>query len=229
MGQLHDRRFPGETPGYREARNALLRAELALRDQSETVARLRRELPPGGELAKDYVFEELCAKSGAIRQIPFSALFEDGKVTLIVYNFMFGPQAEKPCPMCTSIVDGYVGNAATVQRRANFAIIAKAPAARLREWADSRHWKNLRMLSSEKNDFKTDYHAQFDSEHGNQHPLLMVFRKERDAIRLFWASELLFIETDGQSRHADGAWPLWNLLDLTPEGRGEDFYPQYER
>jgi len=29
-------------------------------------------------------------------------------------------------------------------------------------------------------------------------------------------------------RHVDFMWPLWNILDRTPEGRGSDWGPRLE-
>ena len=58
MAQLHSIRFPGESSSYRDARNQLLEAEVALRRNIEEVAALRRKLPLGGEVPEDYVFEE---------------------------------------------------------------------------------------------------------------------------------------------------------------------------
>ena len=58
MGQFHDRNYPGEDEHYREARDALLAAEVDLRRRIEEVAAMRRALPLGGALKDDYVFTE---------------------------------------------------------------------------------------------------------------------------------------------------------------------------
>ena len=50
---LHDERFPGESDEYRQARDELLREELDLRRQIETVAAKRRQLPLGGVVPED--------------------------------------------------------------------------------------------------------------------------------------------------------------------------------
>lgn len=227
MGRFHDKAFPGDSADYREARDELLQAELDLRARLETVAGLRRKLPLGGRLAQDYEFEEVDA-AGAARTVRFSELFAPGKDSLILYNFMYGPDWEKPCPMCTSVLDGFNGNAVYVSDRVNLAVVAKAPIGKLRAWGDERGWSRLRLLSSEKNSFKNDYHAEFPSDDGDQHPLLQVFVRRGGAIHHFWSSEVLYAKVDGQPRHVDLMWPLWNLLDLTPEGRGTDWYPHYQ-
>lgn len=227
MSRFHEKSFPGESAGYRETRDQLLQAELDLRQQVEAVATLRRKLPLGGELKENYVFEE--STGGAVRDISFSDLLAPGKDSLIVYNYMFAPDWEKPCPMCTSVLDGFNGNAAYVNERAAVAVVARAPVERLRAWGDERGWSNLRLLSSAKNTFNADYNAQFPSEYGDDHPVLHTFVRRADKIHHFWSSEVLYAKVDGQPRHVDLVWPLWNLLDLTPEGRGSDWYPAYQK
>lgn len=211
--------FPNESADYRAARYKLLEAELALRRQIETVAALRRQLPPGGEVPEDYVF---AGERGPLRM---SELFERGP-TLVAYSFMYGPKMEQACPMCTSFLDALNGNAQHIAQRTNLAVIAKSPLARIREYARGRGWSNLRLLSSEMNSYNRDYHG--ENAEGSQMPMMNVFVKRDGAIRHFYGSELLYAHEDkGQNaRHNDLMWPLWNVLDLTPEGRGTDWYPK---
>ena len=213
-------RFPNEKPKYRAARDKLLKAELALRKQVEQVASLRRKLPPGGEVPEDYVFE---SEQGKAR---LSELFVNGN-TLVAYSFMFGPKMAKPCPMCTSFIDGLNGNAMHIAQRTNLVVIAKSPLERILEFARSRGWSNLKLLSSQNNHYNRDYHAETDD--GAQMPILNVFRKDK-AVRHFYATEMLFAKDEkGQNaRHIDLMWPLWNVLDVTPEGRGRDWYPKLQ-
>ena len=210
--------FPNEDKEYRVARDTLLKSELALRKQVEEVAALRRKLPPGGEVPEDYVFE---AADGKVK---LSELFTNGN-TLIAYSFMYGPMMEEPCPMCTSIIDGLNGNAQHIAQRTNLVVIAKSPLGRILEHAKSRGWSNLKLLSSEKNNYNRDYHG--EAADGSQMPILNVFRKNK-AVRHFYATELLHAKPGpGQDpRHVDMIWPLWNVLDFTPEGRGKDWYPK---
>lgn len=227
MSQIHNITFPGETASYRSKRNELLKAEMELRAQTEKVAALRRTLPNGGELKEDYVFEEMHSDSGEPKAVKFSELFEDGKDSLLVYNFMFHPEHEKPCTSCNSILDGLNGQAPHIMNKINFVAVAKAPIGKFHDWAKSREWNNLRLLSSFNNSFNTDYYA--ESPEGNQWPLAHVFRKTEDGIYHFHSSELFFAPSEeGQNmRHVDTMWPLWNIFDLTPEGRGTDWYPKH--
>ena len=216
-------RFPGESRAYRTARNKLLDAELKLRKQVEQVAALRRKLPLGGKVPEDYEFEEDGAK-----KVRLSQLFERGKDSLILYSFMYGPKMEKPCPMCTAFLDSLDGAAPHLAQRANLAVVAKSPIARIREFARSRGWRNLRLLSSSANTYNRDYYG--ESPDGSQNPSLNVFTRRDGAIRHFFHTELLFKKAEkGQDdRHIDMAWPLWNMLDFTPAGRGSDWYPKLE-
>jgi predicted dithiol-disulfide oxidoreductase (DUF899 family) len=118
MGTHHDKRFPGEDDDYRSARDALLSAEKELRLKTEEVAALRRKLPAGGAPKDDYAFVD-CATDATVK---LSELFEGGKSSLAIYSFMYAPDAEAPCPMCTSLLDGLDGQAPHIADRMNFAI-----------------------------------------------------------------------------------------------------------
>ncbi|MFI5211634.1 MAG: DUF899 family protein [Ignavibacteria bacterium] len=225
MSKLHDKSFPGESPEYRDARNRLLEAEMELRRNIEEVAKLRRELPNGGKIKEDYVFEEI-DKAGNVKKTKLSGLFAPGKDTLIIYSYMFAPESENPCTSCTSIMDGINGMVFHVEDRINFVMIARSPIEKVKKLSDSRDWKNLHILSSNKNTYNRDYFSENEKE--SQLPALNVFRKTPEGIFHFYSTELLYVpEEKGQNgRHVDMIWPLWNLFDYTPEGRGTDWYPK---
>jgi predicted dithiol-disulfide oxidoreductase (DUF899 family) len=227
MKTYYDKRFPNETETYRNARNELLEAEINLRKQTEAVAALRRSLPDGGKLKEDYVFEEMNAEDN-IKQTKLSELFQPGKDSLIIYSFMFAPQNEKPCTSCNSIIDGIDGMVFHAAQRVSIAVVAKTSIEKMMQWANGRGWKNVHLLSSLKNSYNTDYFG--EDEKYNQWPVLNVFRKTGEGIFHFYSTELLFAPSEkGQNgRHVDSIWPLWNLFDLIPEGRGTDWYPKHE-
>ncbi|PUA17180.1 DUF899 family protein [Glaciimonas sp. PCH181] len=225
---LHSIRFPGESNEYRVARDALLQAELDLRKQVEKVAELRREMPVGGLLKEDYVFEQASIdpdSSDTGKKVRLSALFQEGKDSLLIYSFMYSPNMQRPCPSCTSILDGLNGAMPHVLQRVNFAVVAKSPIQRIQAFAQERGWQKLPLLSSAHNSFNTDYHG--ETANGGQNPVLNVFVKREGQIYHTYCTELLFAQRNpGQDpRHVDAFWPLWNLLDLTPEGRGTDWRP----
>lgn len=226
---LHTTRFPGETAAYRAARDTLLKEEIKLRRQTEAVAAMRRKLPLGGALREDYVFDEIkpaIDKTAARGQVKLSELFADGKDTLLVYSYMFGPRMAAPCPMCTSMLDSLDGSAPHVTERANLVVVAKSRVDRIMQVARERGWRYLRLLSSASNAYNRDYHG--ENEKGGQLPTLNVFARRKGRIYHTYCTELLFAPSDrGQDgRHVDPIWPLWNLLDLTPEGRGTTWHPK---
>src|SRR2546423_4198240 len=219
-GTLHSVRFPGESAEYRSARDTLLRHELELRRHLEAVAAERRNLPLGGRVKEDYVFE---SADGPVRM---SELFADQKDTLLVYSYMFAPQMAAPCVSCTSILDALDGEAPHVVQRVNLVVVAKSPIARILEFTRGRGWRNLRLLSSAGNTYNSDYYG--ESSKGAQQPMMNVFVRRDGAIHHTYGTELLFAPSDsGQDgRHVDLIWPLWNLFDLTPGGRGTSWYPK---
>jgi predicted dithiol-disulfide oxidoreductase (DUF899 family) len=219
-------RFPNEPDQYRPAREALTQAETELTRRIEEVAALRRSLPPGGTVPEDYVFTEGPADLAAdapTRQVRLSELF-GGHEALLLYSFMYGPDMSRPCQMCTSLLDGLDGAASDVLERAGFAVVAKSPIGRLRQYARERGWVNLRLVSSAGTSYNSDYHGEDDE--GEQVSRMNVFTRDGGEIRHFWASEQDETLPGQEPRHVDTIWPLWNLLDLTPAGRG-DWHPAY--
>ena len=219
---IHPIRFPGESAGYRAARERLLAAEIDLRRRTEAVAAQRRALPPGGPVPEDYVF----AEGEDARPVRLSQLF-GAKSVLMVYSFMYGPAMAQPCPMCASMLDGLDGQAEHIAQRVALAVVARSPIARIRALAAERGWSRLRLLSSANNSYNRDYLGEDAA--GAQLPMLNAFTKGADGvIRHRYATEQLFAPSEpGQnSRHVDPIWPLWGMLDFSPEGRGADTYPR---
>ncbi|MGI8704994.1 MAG: DUF899 family protein [Sphingomicrobium sp.] len=231
--------FPNESPSYRDARNALLDAEIALRRQTEAVAEMRRALPPGGEVPEDYAFERIGSDLRP-EKVKLSQLFGEHS-TLLLYSYMFGPERDLPCPGCTHLLDCVDGAARHVPQRAALYAVAKSPIARLAAWAHERGWNYLKLLSAAGNDYDAHYYGDTDAltaamreERGHEEgktwdePMLNVFVRDGDTIRHFWGSELVFAPEDQGQHHRglDFMDPVWGLLDTTPEGRGKDFSPK---
>ena len=235
--------FPGETHQYRIARDRLLEQEIELRRATEAVASARRELPPGGVVPEDYVFQGPGA-DGAPIAVRLSELFATGRDSLAIYNFMFPrdpaderpgpaggqtallPLAESPCPSCVALLDQLDGAAEHASQHLNLAVVAKSPLPRILAFAEERGWRRLRMLSSAANSYNRDYLA--ETAEGAQRPMLTVFHRDADAIRHFWSSELFYAPSDADQdpRHVGTLEPLWNLFDLTREGRPLDWDEQ---
>lgn len=211
-------RWPGESGDYRAARTALLADEIDLRRRIEAVAARRRALPPGPAVTREYSFD------GPEGPVTLADLFGD-KDTLIVYTWMFGPQRERPCPMCTSLLSAWEGEALDIQQRVALAVTARSPLDRLSAVAEERGWRHLPLYSDASGDFSRAYHA--IGADGGDIPQQLVFARRDGVIRLFWAAEMDDSTADpGQDpRGAPDLMPLWTILDCTPEGRGADWYP----
>jgi predicted dithiol-disulfide oxidoreductase (DUF899 family) len=228
--------FPAESAQYRAARDRLLEQEIELRRAMEAVADARRRLPPGGVVPEDYVFQG-SGPDGAPTDVRLSELFDSDKDSLVIYNFMFPrsyggerpgpatgetaqlPLEEGPCPSCVALLDQLDGVVMHASQWINFAVVAKAPLPRVLTWSRERGWRNLRLVSSAANPFNRDYHG--ETADGSQIPMLNVFHRDGQTIRHFWGAELTYAPMDpGQDHRSVGTLePLWNLFDLTPEGR----------
>ena len=214
-------RFPNESPEYRRARQALLAEEIELRRHIERVAEQRRALPPGGEVTKNYRFQ------GEGGPVSFADLFGD-KQTLVIYSYMFGPQRERPCPMCTSLLSAWDGEARDVEQRVALAIVARSPIERLVAFKKERGWRYLKLYSDLTEEFSRDYHA--IPPQGGDDAAFNVFTRRDGKIRHFWSGEMGFEQADpGQDpRGAPDLMPIWTILDSTPEGRAPDWYPKLD-
>jgi predicted dithiol-disulfide oxidoreductase (DUF899 family) len=218
--------FPNESEAYRAKRNELLDEEVRLRAHIEAVAAKRRELPPGGQLNRNYVFQRM-DDNGAISEVSLEALFGRHE-ELVLYTMMFGPDWDAPCPSCTSIVDSIAVNALGVKERAGLAVVSAARPQQLHHWARRRGWRHLDVVCDADSGYVIDY-AGFATDDPSVVSAMNVFRKTPDGIYHFWSSELVRRPMDsGHPRHADMIWPMWNLLDMTPGGRGDAMVPKQD-
>jgi predicted dithiol-disulfide oxidoreductase (DUF899 family) len=218
LAQKNRVRYPNESPEYRRAREALLAEEIDLRRHIERVAEQRRALPPGGAV-KNYRFDSEHGPVG------FADLFGD-KQSLVIYSYMFGPQRQRPCPMCTSLLSAWDGEAQDVEQNVALAVIAGSPIERLVAFKKERGWRNLKLYSDPSGEFSRDYHALLPD--GGDTAGFNVFTRRDGTIRHFWSGEMGFETADpGQDpRGAPDLMPLWTILDSTPEGRHPTWYPK---
>lgn len=212
-------RFPNESAEYRAARTALLTEEIELRRHLERVAAQRRALPAGGEVTGDYRFQ---TEDGPT---DFAGLF-GSKDTLAVYSYMFGPERERPCPMCTNLLGAWEGNAADIGQRISLVVVARSPVARLTAWKTERGWKNLRLVTDLNGAYSKAYFGLLPD--GSEIPAFNVFTRRDGTIRHFWSGEMTEGDPGQDPRGAPDLAPLWNVLDTTPEGRGGDWYPKLD-
>jgi predicted dithiol-disulfide oxidoreductase (DUF899 family) len=211
--------YPNESAEYRAARTSLLAEEIELRRHVERVARQRRALPPGGELAKNF---EFISESG---QTSLSRLFGE-RDTLMVYSMMYGPQRKAPCPMCTSFLSAWNGVAVNLRERLSIAVTARSPIERLVDFKRQRDFGNLPFASDVSGEYTRTYVTSDDADV----PGLSIFTRRGGVTRHFYSGEMSRAMADpGQDpRGGPDLDPLWLMLDLTPEGRGTDWYPKLE-
>lgn len=221
LAALNTVRLPNESAEYRRARNDLLAAEIELRRHIEQVAELRRALPPGGEVKKKYQFQ------GERGPVSFAELFGD-KQTLVVYSFMYGPDRSRPCPMCTSMLSAWDGEAQDIEQNVALAIVAQSPIERLTAFKQERGWRNLKLYSDTAGEYSKDYYA--NTPEFADTAAINVFTRRDGIVRHFWAGEMGNDQSDpGQDpRGAPDLMPIWTVLDCTPEGRKADWYPSLE-
>ena len=214
-------RIRNESAEYRAARTRLLAAEIRMRRQIEEVAEMRRALPPGGVVDGDYRF------LGEAGETDLADLFGD-KQTLVLYSFMFGPERARPCPMCTCMLGPVDQNAADIERNVALAVVARSPLDRLLDFKRERGWRSLKLYSDLSSNYSRDYLGL--NPDGSEEGVTNVFTRQGGVIRHFWMGEMTqHIADPGQDqRDQPELAPLWNLLDITPEGRRPDWYPKLD-
>lgn len=214
------RPYPNDSPEYRQARTTLLAKEIELRRQIEEVAALRRQLPPGG-IAGNYQFRDENGKT-----LGLSDLFGRHD-TLLTYFWMYGPERDRPCPMCTGFLGSLDQPSRDATQRFAIAVLGRSPVARQLAFARERGWTHLSFYETVGDDFARDYRGL--DEKSQEWAALDVWVRKDGVVRHFWGEEMADTQDPGQDpRGAPDLMTLWNLLDLTPGGRGKDWYPKLE-
>jgi predicted dithiol-disulfide oxidoreductase (DUF899 family) len=211
-----------ESPEYLAKREEVRQAEIELMRQRERVAELRRALPPGA-IIQDYEFVEgpiaLDEGDEPVRTVRLSELFTGPDRPLVIYHFMYGKRQTNACPMCTAWIDGYNGVAHHVAQNIDLAIVAAADPVTLRAYARERGWNRLRLLSAGESTFKYDLGS--EDRQGNQDSTISVFTRDEDGTLRHFYSGHPWLAVDIKERGIDELTPIWNLMDLTPQGRGK--------
>jgi predicted dithiol-disulfide oxidoreductase (DUF899 family) len=223
-GTYRQTNLPNESAEYLKKREELRQAEIELMQQREHVAELRRALPPGAKI-QDYEFLEgptsLDDGDEPIKRVRLSELFTAPNRSLVIYHFMFGKKQTSPCPMCTAWIDSVNGIGHHLAQNVDVAIVAAADPATLRAHARKRGWNRLRLLSAGESTFKYDLGS--EDHEGNQDSTISVFTRDADGTLRHFYSGHPWLADDIKERGIDELNPIWNFLDLTPEGRGK-FY-----
>ena len=210
---------------WTEARRRLLDQEKKLTRQRDALNADRRRLPMV-LIDKDYVFE------GPDGPVSLADLF-GGRGQLIVQHVMFGPDWDAACPGCTADVDEMADGLFTHlrSRDTEFALVSRAPLAKLRAYADSRGW-TVPWYSSLGSDFNYDFQVTLDKDRPQ---LDYNYRSVPDALGDADSTELPGVSCflrDGEqiyhtystfARGTDTLGSSYSLLDLTAMGRQEDW------
>ena len=220
-GTYRQTNLTNEPAEYLAGREELRQAEIELMRQRERVAELRRQLPKGATV-QDYEFLEgpvsLDDGDEPVKKVRLSELFTAPDRSLVIYHLMFGKKQTKACPMCTAWLDGFNGVAHHLAQNVDLAIVAAADPSTLRAYARDRGWDKLRLLSAGESTFKYDLGS--EDREGGQDSTISVFTRESDGTLRHFYSAHPWLGTDIKERGIDELNPIWNMLDLTPQGRG---------
>lgn len=219
LSRMAHTRFPGESAEYRDARRALLAEEIEFRRHMTRLVEQRRALPPGPVIVKDYRFKDANGENS------LADLFGEHD-TLVSYFWMYGPQRKRPCPMCTNWLGAVNGNGMDIAQRVSLKIFGRSSLERQMAFAAERGWQHLDFVQTVGDEYARD--LGLINEDGSENPALVVFQRDGDTVRLFWSAIMTSEMADpGQDpRTAPDIASLWSILDLTPEGRGADWYPK---
>jgi len=227
-GTFRQTNLPNESPAYLAKREEVRLAEIELRNQRERVAELRRALPEGSTIT-DYEFLEgpssLDEGDEPVSRVRLSELFTAQDRSLVIYHFMFGKEQITACPMCTAWIDCFNGIAHHVAQNVDLAIVAAADPSTLRAYARERGWDKLRLLSAGDSTFKYDLGS--ENHEGQQDSTISVFTRDNDGKLRHFYSGHPWLGPGLWERGIDELNPIWNLMDLTPQGRGK-FYASLE-
>jgi predicted dithiol-disulfide oxidoreductase (DUF899 family) len=210
----------GASAAYVEARQALEQAEVELLERVAAVAAQRRALPEGAPVGAYTLTEgppDLGA-DGPERPVALPDLFGDHD-ELVVYHLMFHPDDDQACPMCSMWVDALHGVSHHLARRTAFAVVAKAPVAKLRAWGRHRGWHGLRLVSSYGTSFNADLHVEGPG--GGQWPAVSVFRRDGNGDGVRHVLTRTADTTAATGGGIDLLNPVWHVWDLLPQGRGD--------
>ena len=204
---------------WQKARDALLAEEKDATRARDALAAQRRRLPRV-RIAKDYAFD------GPEGEVTLPVLFE-GRRQLLLYHFMFGPNQDAGCDGCSMFID-QVGHPAHLHaRNTSFAIVSRAPIAKIESYRKRMGW-TIPWFSSFDSDFNVDFGVSPETpqpdvyQDGESFGLSVFLRDGDDVFRTYFTT----------NRGVEALGSVWTLLDLTPLGRQEEWeespegYPQ---
>ena len=142
-------------------------------------------------------------------------LFE-GRPQLLLYHFMFAPGVNgwpsAGCPGCSMYLDNlgrYVMPHLNA-RDASFAVVSLAPLQNIDAYRQRMQWP-VTWVSSADSSFNADFGL--STPEGENHGLSVLLRDGEQIFRTYFT----------QARGLETVATVWNLLDLTPFGRQEEW------
>ena len=207
------------TAEWQDARERLLVKEKEATRARDALAAERRRLPMV-RIDKDYAFDGPDGKATLLD------LFE-GRRQLLLYHFMFGPTQDAGCDGCSMFVD-QIGDLAHLNARdTSFALVSRAPLAKIGAYRNRMGW-TIAWFSSFESDFNVDFDVSPETpqpdvyQDGESFGLSVFLRDREDVFRTYFTTH----------RGVEALGSVWTLLDLTPLGRQETWedspagYPQ---
>lgn len=219
--------LPGESKAYGKVRQDLLAEEIELQRHIDRVSEMRRSLPDGPLIEKDYRFKDMNGDD-----VGLVDLFGDHD-TLVTYFWMYGPDRARPCPMCTNLLGPVDANAKDLMQRVALAVLGRSTVERQLAFAQERGWHALKFHQTVKDEYALDFGG-LDPKTGSEWPVMAVFKKSGSGknakVRLFWKGEMTgeMADPGKDPRGGPDPSPLWTMLDLTPGGRGDKWYPKLD-
>jgi predicted dithiol-disulfide oxidoreductase (DUF899 family) len=204
---------------WQAAQDELRAKEKQATRERDALAAERRRLPRM-RVEKDYVLE---GPDGETRLVD---LFE-GRRQLILYHFMFGPNQDAGCDGCSMVVDQIPHLSHLHARDTSFAVVSRAPLAKLEAYRKRMGW-TIPWYSSFDSDFNVDFGVSPETprvgeyQDGESFGLSVFIREGEDVFRTYFTT----------SRGVEALGSVWSFLDLTPLGRQETWedsppgYPQ---
>ncbi len=195
---------------WQAAREELLAREKEATRARDALAAERRRLPRV-RIEEDYVFD------GPAGKATLPKLFE-GRSQLLLYHFMFGPNQDVGCDGCSMFVD-QIGHLAHLHARdTSFALVSRAPIAKIEAYRKRMGW-TIPWYSSFEGDFNVDFDVgpetpQPDVYQDGETFGLSVFLRDGDSLfRTYFTT----------ARGVEALGSVWTFLDLTPLGRQENW------
>lgn len=203
------------------ARTRLLAKEKELNRQRDALSEERRALPMVA-VEKEYVFQ------GPKGRHTLADLFE-GQRQLLVYHFMFEPDADEGCPACSLVADNFGGLQHLAARDTAFVVVSRAPIEKIERFRKQMGW-TFPWVSSFGGDFNHDFGVTLDAKHAvynfapvSAQPPGYPHAGEREGLSVFLRDgDRLFHTYSTYQRGLDSLMNTYNFLDLTPLGRQEE-------